>query len=119
MSVTEAYDALAVVLDQLEEVRYYADPAAQLDPPAAIVGPPVLAYAGAAGADPVNGQFVVLLVVAQDDRSLPRLWSLLPSVVGAIESVPDAVVTKAAPGTWRTGGVDLPCYEISVEMSLN
>lgn len=119
MSIETAYDVLGAALTGLEGVRYYADPAAQLDPPAVIVGPPVLTYAGAVGPEPVGGQFVVLLVVGQDDRSLPRLWSLLPLVTDAIESVPDAVVTRAAPGTWRNGGIDLPCYEISVEMSLN
>jgi hypothetical protein len=92
MSVESAVNALSAALADVEDLRVYTDP---------------------------GGQFLVILTVAQDDRSLPRLWSLLPSVVDALESVTDAVVISAAPGTWRTGAVDLPCYEIKLEMSLN
>jgi hypothetical protein len=119
MSVESAVNALSAALADVEDLRVYTDPGAALDPPAAFVGPPVLSWTGAPGGEPNLGQFLVILTVAQDDRSLPRLWSLLPSVVDALESVTDAVVISAAPGTWRTGAVDLPCYEIKLEMSLN
>jgi hypothetical protein len=118
VNTEDAYAALVAALGTVEGLRAYDDPGAQMDPPAAIVSPPALVFGGP-GPDPVNGQFVVMLVVPQDDRSLPRFWSLLPLVVDAVESVTDAVVTRATPGFWQNGGVSLPCYEISVEMSLN
>jgi hypothetical protein len=115
--VVEAYEALLEALGQLDGVRAYDDPGAALDPPAVIVAPPMLTFGGP-GSDPVTGQFVVIVAVPADERAHLRLWDLLPAVTAAIESVPDAVVTQAAPGSWRTGATDLPCYEVQAEMSL-
>lgn len=119
MNVAQAYAALVEALATVEGARGYDDPGANLDPPATIVGPPLLEYAGAPGPDPVNGKFLVVLAVVSDERAMVRLWELLPRVIDAIESVGPAVVGQASPGTWRTGATDLPCYEIQVEMSLS
>lgn len=113
-----AWLALTTAVDGVEGLRVYTDPGAILDPPAAIVGPPALTFGGPTS-DPVDARFVVVVCVAFDDRAMTRLFELLPEVTAAVESETDAVVTGAMPGTWQTNQTALPCYEITVEMSLN
>lgn len=118
MSITAAAGALREVLEDLDGLRFYDDLAAVLDPPAVLLGPPALEWGGRPGNGPVNARFLVIVAVAADDRALPRLWELVPQVGDAIESAVDAVVLTATPGSWMSGGTDLPCYELTVEVSL-
>ena len=113
-----SYKALVAALGVVPELRSYDDPSAQLDPPAAIVSPPMLTFGGPTS-DPVAAEFVVIVAVPADDRYVARLFALVPEVTAALESHTDAVVTRAMPGTWQNGATALPCYEIAVEMSLN
>ncbi len=116
--IADAHEALSAALESVEGLRVYRDPGAVLDPPAALVGPPMLTFGGPSS-DPVNGRFVVVVAVAFDDRAMKALWQLVPRVSAAVESHVDAVVTEASPGVWQNGAISLPCYELSVEMSLN
>jgi hypothetical protein len=118
MTIATAHEALSVALETVQGLRVERDPGAVLDPPAAIVGPPMLTFGGPSS-DPVGARWVVIVVVNFDDRAFPALWELIPQVTAAIESLTDAVVVDASPGTWQNGAISLPCYEISAEMSLN
>ena len=118
MNVETAHEALSVALETVEGLRVERDPGAVLDPPAALVGPPLLTFGGQ-DSDPAHARWVVVVVVNFDDRAFPHLWKLIPLVTAAIESLTDAVVVDASPGTWQNGAISLPCYEISAEMSLN
>lgn len=116
--VEAAAGALIVALRTVEGLRVYDDPGAVIDPPGAIVGPPSLAWEGYC-AGPSAARFLVVVAVALDERALPQLWELAPRVALAIETdVPDAVVRRADPGVWAGGGVDLPSYELQIEVSL-
>lgn len=115
--LTEAAEALVAALETVDGVRPYTDIGAVMDPPCSILGPPTLTWRGV-GSTPAEARFLVIVAEVADDGALPRLWDLVPRVVEALEDVQDAVVISAAPGSWTTGGTDLPCYEITVEMAL-
>lgn len=121
MTVREAAEALETALEAVPKLQVYRDPGANVDPPAAVLGPPSLAwetYGDGTGVYPTSATFPVYVVTAADDRSLERLWELVPEVAAALESVADAVTPTADPGAYNTGGVQLPCYEILAEVSL-
>ena len=118
MTVATAHEALSTALETVEGLRVFRVPGAVLDPPAALVGPPLLSFGGP-DSDPIGARWVVIVAVNFDDRAFPNLWELIPQVTAAIESQTDAVVSQASPGTWQNGAISLPCYEISVETSLN
>lgn len=113
-----AYAALTAAVGSVEGIRASTDPGGALDPPAAIVGPPALTFGGPTS-DPVGARFVVIIAVAFDDRAIDRLFEFLPEVTAAIESLTDGVIINAVPGAWQSNQTALPCYEITVEMSLN
>jgi hypothetical protein len=115
--VGAAAEALAEALRTVEGLRVHTDPGALLDPPAAVVGPPALAWEGYDAA-PTSARFVVVVVVAMDERALPRLWDLVPLVAAAVDTVPDAVLRTADPGVWSANGADLPSYELLIEVAL-
>lgn len=116
-TVEEAALALEAALKTVPGIRVYTDPGATVDPPAALLGPPQLTWSDP-GPEPTSGRFVVVLMVAADERAMSRLWGLVPQVVAAVENTDDAVVKAANPGVWASGGQQLPCYEIQIEMSL-
>lgn len=115
--ITEAAEALVAALQTVDGVRSYTDLGAVVDPPATILGPPALSWQGI-GSTPAEARFLVIVAEQADDRAMPRLWDLVPRVAEALEDVQDAVVISATPGSWTTGGTELPCYEITVEISL-
>lgn len=116
-AVADVANALRDALAGVPGVRAYTDVGAMVDPPAAVLGPPRLTWQGPCS-DPIDAMFLVYVVVSADARSLERLWDLTLLVAEAIESVSDAVVRSANPGVFNTAGVDLPCYEISIEVGI-
>lgn len=117
MSIAAVVDDLREALETVDGVRVYTDPGAVLDPPAIVIGPPRLDWE-TGSPEPTTARLLVIVAVTADDRALPRLWALVPQVAAAIEDVVDAVVLSASPGSWMAGGADLPCYEITTEVSL-
>lgn len=115
--VADAAAELAGALAGVAGVRLYTDLGASIDPPGVVLGPPALTWGGPC-VEPVSARFLVAVVVAADERALPRLWDLAPLVAAAVDTVPDAVVVRADPGVWSTGTIELPCYELQIEMSL-
>lgn len=114
--ISDAAAELEAALRTVSGLRVYTDPGAVIDPPGAVLGPPSLAWETPC-ADPTSATFLVVVVVSADDRAMPRLWELTPLVAAAVDQVRGAVVLRAAPGSWATN-TPLPCYEISVEVSL-
>lgn len=103
----------------LAKVRVYEDLSAELVPPAALIFAPRLTF-GAGGYEPVEATYPLMLVVADDAKSIVRLMRLLPAVAEAIhENVNNAVVRDdAEPGAFNSGGTLLPCYQITVDAAL-
>ncbi|MBK1785133.1 hypothetical protein [Prauserella cavernicola] len=120
--VREAAERLEAALATVGDLRVTRDLGSNVDPPAAIIGPPRLDWDGYLPlgelAQPTSATCVVYVAVANDDRSLERLWEFVPRVAAALSEVQDAVTTSALPGMFPVGNADLPCYEITVEMSL-
>lgn len=117
MTPKEARAAIGAALTEVDGVRFYPDYGASIDPPATKVGLPALQFETGCP-DPTSATFVVHLIDAASDYGLDRLMDLVPSVVAAIESLPEAVVTSALPSVWGYGGPDLPMYDITVEVAL-
>lgn len=116
-TVAEAAEELREALAARGDVIVTTNPGATIDPPAVLFGPPVLDWEGY-GPRPTTATFTLYVITMQDDILLERLWELVPSIVETVESVTDAVVPTATPGTVPAGGVDLPSYALRVEMSL-
>lgn len=104
---------------KLAGVRAYEDASAELVPPASMIFAPTLRFGGQ-GYEPIEATYPILLVVADDERSVQRLMRLLPTAVEAIhENVDNAVVRDdAEPGAFNSGGTLLPCYQIVVDAAL-
>lgn len=115
--VADATTSLAAALRTVPGLRVYTDPGATIDPPGAIVGPPRLDWRGACS-EPTQASFLVYVVTGADGRSLERLWDLTVTAAAALDTAPDAVVRNASPGSWNASGIDLPSYEILVEVEV-
>lgn len=104
---------------KLAKVRIYEDASADLVPPAAMIGAPLLKFGGQ-GFEPIEAVYPILLVVADDAESVKKLIRFLPTVVQAVhENVENAVVRDDAdPGVFNAGGTQLPCYQITVDVAL-
>lgn len=117
MSIKPAAETLLTALRGVAGVRVYDDSGANVDPDAVVLGPPTLEWAGVCPG-PTSARWTVYVVVKASDRALQRLWDLVPAVADAVDAVPDAAVIRADPGVFSAGGVDLPCYQIQVDVSL-
>ncbi|PRX48681.1 hypothetical protein B0I33_104499 [Prauserella shujinwangii] len=118
-SVAEAARRLLAAVETVDELRVYRAPGANVDPPAGFVGPPRLQWETGCP-EPTTATFVVIVMVASNERVLEQLWELVPRVSEAVdELLPEAAVTTALPNMFTTGnGTELPSYEITVEVSL-
>jgi len=116
-AVADAAKALTAALDAVTGLRVYADPGADVRPPAAVLGPPSLVWESVC-TDPSGARFLIYVIQQVDERALERLWDLVPLVAEALDAVPDMAVTRADPGSYSSGGTDLPAYLIQVEVSL-
>lgn len=117
MSIAAAAAELKAAAETVDGVRVYLDPGATFDPPAVLIAPPALDFTVGLGG-PTNARFIVAVFAAADERALETLWDLVPQVAAAIDHDTDGVVTSALPSAWRTGGTELPCYELIVEVPL-
>lgn len=118
MTVKEAAEALQAALKTVPGTRVYTDPSAMVDPPGLVIGPPRLQWQTMC-TGPTEAVFTVYVVTALNDRTLERLWELVPQVADAVDNnMYDAVVLRADPGVFPAGGPDLPAYEMTIEISL-
>lgn len=122
-AVKEAAEALEVALGTVEGLRVHRDVSSGIDPPCAVIGPPEIGWSGfCPDMAPTSARFTVHLVVRSNERTMERLWELVPAVALAIEQADDmsmALLERAAvPGTFPSGGAELPAYELSVDAVL-
>lgn len=116
-AVSDMADALLAALRAVDGMRASLDVGGTVNPPETVLGPPTLTW-DAYCSGPSTGTFTAYVVVAQNDRAMEQLWDLLPALTEAVDSVPDAVVTRATPGTFTSGGASLPAYLLTIEVSL-
>jgi len=115
-TVLEAGRQLEAALKTVDKLRLHTL-SDSIDPPALLIGAPQLTWDGY-GSAPAAATFPVFVIVGMDDRALERLWEFVAPVAAAVDTVEDAVVQSADPGTFPSGAQDLPCYSLSVEVSL-
>jgi hypothetical protein len=114
MTPQEASDRLVGALKAIDGVRVFAL-GESVSPPCAVVGVPRLAWE-TYSRDVTSASFPVYLIVALDDRAVPRLLELAPKVAAVIEVVTDGSVDAAEPGVYPVG--DLPAYLFTAEFPL-
>jgi hypothetical protein len=118
MSIVAAAAAqIQEALDALEEIRTHSDPAAVLDPPAVVLGPPTLTWLTGC-VEPNEAVFPVIVVVRADSRAMDNLWDIVPKVVDALDSLPNVQVNNAMPRTWGVGDKEFPAYEVPASVAL-
>lgn len=122
VAAAELAQAIRAKLGQVFLVT--TDPGGMTNPPAVVVGPPLLtweAFGSLRGnSPPTSATFTVFVVEQMDEYAVSNLWSHALQVTQVIEDdVLSAVVTTAAPGLFAANGQELPCYSITVEMSLS
>jgi len=116
-TVTERAEALKAALSAVDGIRVQTDLTAVTTPPAIILGVPTLEWSGTC-AGPTDVTFFAYLVVPFDGRTVERLWGLIEAVGDAVDATDFAVVVSARPGTYPSGGVDLPAYELEIQTNL-
>lgn len=121
-AVKDAAEELLAALRTVPDLRVHSDLGANLEPPAVILGAPALGWRSFCR-QPTSARFVVFIVVAADDRALESLWDLVPQVATAVEDNMQAAAVQdgpsaALPTTFYTAGVELPCYELTIEVDL-
>jgi hypothetical protein len=117
MTPLEAADQLFAALATVGGVPPFRGVGVTLAPPASAVSPPRLTR-GAYGPDPTEATFQVAVVVARSMDAMDLLLRLEPLVVAAVYEHTQASVGDSSPGTWPSGGVDLPAYLIDVVFPL-
>lgn len=115
--IQQARQELVTALNAVQGARVHPDLGPGLSPPVLVVGVPALEWQTVCE-NPTTARFPVYVVVKRDDRTADRLMELLPLVTAAVDGVPDAVVTRADPGSYPTSDGDLPAYQITVEYAL-
>jgi len=116
-AVSDMAASLLEALRGVDGLRVSMDTGGTVSPPEAVLHPPTLVW-DAFVSTPTTATFTASLVVAADDRAMERLWDRLPAVTEAVDTVPDAVVVRATPGTFTSGGAQLPAYLLTIEVSL-
>lgn len=116
-ALADAVAALTAAIETVEELRVFPLGAEVTPPAAAIDAPPLTGATHCPG--PTTATFSVFVAVQLDDRALEALYDLVPAVWLAIENETDAVVTRAEPGVYSSGGAAaLPAYQLTVEYPL-
>lgn len=120
-TVVEARDELKAALTTVADLSVYTVAGANLNVPAAVIGPPDLTWEGGYGvAEPSDATFPIAVVVAQNESAVDVLEQLIVQVTDAIyNNTEDMAVTAANPETYPTGNsTALPCYVINCEVTL-
>jgi hypothetical protein len=97
----ELAEDLAAAVAALGDLQVSTDPAAAIDPPGVLIGPPRLQWEAYCG-DPTTARFQLYLVVPPaSGQTIEDLLDLVPRVVDAVADVENAVVLTASPGHHR------------------
>jgi len=124
-SVQAAHDALEAALLAAsaslpadDQFRVHAEVSDSVDPPAAVLSPPLLTWAGP-GLAPTDATWQVAIVAkAGTGRTASDLYRALPTIAEAIDMQTDFVVKQAEPGSWQSGNDTLPCFLLTIEVAL-
>lgn len=116
-TVKEAAEALEAALREVPDLRVYRDPGAVVDPPAVLIGPPILRW-NLPGPEPTDAAFSLIVAEPLDGLAHERLWVLVPQVMAAVEDLVDVVGLQAIPGMLASGGHEFPSYELQTEVAL-
>lgn len=119
--MSEAFDYMGQIkaaIKTVTSVNVYDDPSATFRLPAALVFAPELTLA--VGEAATDASYPVVVMASGDKDVLKRLLSLVDEVAAAIHEHTDdsVVVQSASPGNYDANGQVLPCYLLTVEVSL-
>lgn len=113
----QLHDKVILKLKAEGFTRVHAIGEALTDPPAVVLGVPVMQWSGP-DHDPIEFTWPIAVVVPANDEAAMALLDLTPRVGAALDTIAEISVTRADPGIWTDGGTPLPCYEITCEVNL-
>lgn len=114
MDLGEMAEGLAEACATVTDIVAYSELGEDIDPPAAIVGPPLLRFDGY-NVGPSEVEFTIYVVVGSRVKALSALGKLVTAVQEAVhEHVVWATVEDANPTTFPVGNQLMPAYEIRV-----
>lgn len=92
-----------------------------LDPPAAVVGPPTLtptttASGAGGGVGVARYRLTVYVVVAQTDRAFREAVDYASLVVRVLDEPGGIIIVEWRPTTFPAGSTELPAYAIDLEI---
>lgn len=99
-------------------VQFYTDPGAGINLPAAVLSLPTFDWSNYSQADPTDATFTLYVVVKADGYVISVIEPIMMQIVEALYSGTDLVVSHAVPGTFESGGTQLPAYVVTVEALL-
>lgn len=119
MNLDDAVQDIATALRNIDGLRVETELGASLDPPAVGFGPAEFEWR-LMSHEPTECTLAIGLVVSstKGPRVYTDMLEWLPRVAVAIDELPNAEVRRARPGTWPSGGVDLPAYLFEIEVAL-
>lgn len=109
---------LAEQLDELPGLNVSRQLGQTMELPAVIVSLPRLVFEGPNPGEPTQATFLLALMVPRDEDVSDSLAEWITKVAEQIDRWDSAVVRNADPGTWPSGGIDLPAYLIEVEVAM-
>lgn len=85
-----------------------------------VIGPPSFQWDGLCDPDePDSITFELYLIERVGERAIDNLLAKLPALIRAVQAYRDATITgPVVPGSFPAGASDLPCYQLTVEMTL-
>ncbi|TDP97650.1 hypothetical protein [Labedaea rhizosphaerae] len=117
--VAEAAALLVEALSNVDGMRVYTNPGADVQPPGIVLGAPTLTWGTYSRTySPSGATWPVFLVCKADAKTLPLMWSLLPKITAALDGLEPVAVASATPTLYPVSGAELPAYELTVEVGL-
>lgn len=118
-AVLAALEAAAATLPDVRAFRVYSEPTDVVDPPGVVLFPPTFGWEAGPPGPPRSATFTATVCVQGGTGTVSAdLYTVLPVVTEAIESVDDALMVSAEPGSYTAGEVDLPAYILRFEVAL-
>lgn len=114
-----ALEAIAATMSDERAFRVATEPTETVDPPCVVLFPLTFAWQAGPPGPPVSASGTATVCVQGGTGTVSAdLYTVLPVVTEAIESVDNVIMISAEPGSYRAGEAELPAYILRYEVAL-